>query len=129
MTSLRYDGDTKRLTLGTDQDQTRVDTGVQAVVSIVAENPGINKTALLRKIKERKVAGYSQNTDISELVKEAEDLGFIRTSPIPGARGGAKAHHVVADANDGEVGPITLDFSQVRDDQENGRGRKRRRRP
>lgn len=127
LTSLKYDGDTKRLSLGADRQQAMREGGVQVVIALVAENPGINKTALVAKIKERKISGFSQVMDINALIQETEDLGFVRSERVAGARGRKMAYSVVADAQDGEVGPITLDFSKVKDEQESGRRRRKRR--
>lgn len=121
-TSLTYNADTKHLTLGSGADTAARDHGVQAVVAIVAANPGIGKTALCAKVGELHMKGYSQMTTRSALVDEAESLGFIAGVQEPGTRGRKMAYRVVEDSE-----AITLDFSQVRERQNSGTGRARRR--
>lgn len=110
MTSLKYDADTKRLKLGSDPRQAKMEGGAQAVVQLVAENPGIYKTALATKVREARVSGFSQPMDIVSLIKETEELGFIRGERVAGKRGNPVAFFVVAD----EGGIQTVDFSRVK---------------
>jgi hypothetical protein len=116
-TSLMFDQDTKRLTLGGSKDQSLKNDGVQAVVAIVAQNAGVGKTALAKLIKERKIRGYSQAADINELIAEAEQLGFIKGERVVGARGGKIGYNVVPD---GET--ITIDFTGIKEHQRKRRG-------
>lgn len=112
LTSLKYNGDTKRLALGTDPKRAKMEGGAQAVVQIVAENPGIYKTALALKIREARIGGFSQPMEISGLINETEELGFIRIEEVKG-RGNPKACFVVAD--EGGTGVQTVDFSRIKD--------------
>lgn len=116
--SLKFDRDTKRLSVGTDRTSALTQASAQLIVSVVAENPGVNKTALTRLIKLRKIRGYTDYPAINELIKEAEELGFIKGVKIPGARGGRIEYRVVAEGEPGENGKAsvrTIDFSGVKE--------------
>lgn len=112
--SLDYDPDTKRIVLGADKRSAVKDFGVRTVTDIVAANPGITKTALGTKLKERKVPGYSQNPDISTLINEAEELGFVRGEKGKGQR---MCYFVVPDGVPvgGGASIRELDFSKVKE--------------
>lgn len=114
--SLDYDADTKRIVLGADKRSAVKDFGVRSVTDIVGANPGITKTALGVKIKERKVPSYSQNPDISALINETEELGFIRGEKGKGQR---VCYFVVPDGVPigGGASIRTLDFSKVKEHQ------------
>lgn len=112
--SLEYDPDTKRIVLGVDKRSAVVDFGVRNVTDIVAANPGITKTALGTKIKERKVPGYSQNPEVAGLINEAEELGFIKSDKGKGRR---ISYFIVPDGvpPGGTASIRELDFSKVKD--------------
>jgi hypothetical protein len=111
--SLEYDADTKRITLGGDKRTATQDFGVRTVTDIVGANPGITKTSLGAKIKERKVPGYSQNPGVAALINETEELGFIKGDNGKGRR---VCYYVVPDGvpAGGGASIRELDFSKVK---------------
>jgi hypothetical protein len=74
-TSLEFDAVTKRSVLGVgNKGEVRANGYVQAVLDIVSADPGINKTALQGKLKER---GVSSNRIADEYIVEAEECNWI----------------------------------------------------
>lgn len=80
-TSLVFDTETKRVVYGArDKITHRSETGVQIVLSVVTETPGMSKNATQKKITER--TGRGRNTAL-EWIDEAIDCGFIEVKRGP----------------------------------------------
>ena len=113
-TSLQFDEGTKRSVLGVgNKGEVRANGFVQAVVDVVASNPGINKTALQNKLKER---GVSSNRAADEFIEDAEEAGFIeRKSGSNGGRGGKSVLHYPTgwEKPDGGATPLVVDVRKA----------------
>lgn len=118
-TSLKFDPDSKRLTIGVGKDSMN-EAGVQIVFSTVLEHEGANKRALIKLIREKKAPGLSDQNAISEMIDEACETGWIRKKKT--GRGRELAFYPVKDGEGGNadgtgVAVRTIDFTGVREHQ------------
>jgi hypothetical protein len=87
-TSLVFDHTTKRCVLGVgDKHDVRADGETQTVVAIVAENPGVLATPLVKMVCS---AVKCRPPRAREIITEAKDLGWIRVE-VAGNKYGGKA--------------------------------------
>lgn len=116
-TSLKYDDETKRLCVGGGREDI-VGANVQAIFAIVLEREGVNKTTLIKLVREQKIVGLSDQNTISEMIDEAVTLGWLSKKKT--GKGRELAFYPVKDGTvpeGGKAGIRTLDFSQVKERQ------------
>lgn len=85
-TSLRYDPVTKRSVLGIGgKQEARQDMGVEMVVRIVSENPGLYSNNKLRKriMEDLGEKGMGKGEIVKEWITEAEECERVHTKPGP----------------------------------------------
>jgi len=113
-TSLKYDSDTKRLTVGGGREDI-VGANVQAIFAIVMEHEGVNKTALIKLIRERRIPGLTDQNVISEMIDEGVELGWMTKKKT--GKGRELAFYPVRDGRIvGSTASIrTLDFTGVKE--------------
>lgn len=109
-TSLTFDEETKRSTLGVITKATAASVGhTQVAVMVVAQNPGIGRTELIKLMKESGVPSRSAG----EYIQEAIDTGFIRaeeTQRVGRGGGRKKVAHWIVGADEAKV----IDFTNVK---------------
>lgn len=111
-TSLKFDEDTHISVLGTvGKNEDRAARGVQGVLSLVVDNPGVGKTALKKMMMSNGVPARA----CDELVAEAIECGFIETKRIVNGKGGkpTQAHYPVTASkpNGGGATPRAVDMT------------------
>lgn len=121
-TSLDFNADTQVSTLGSGGKADVRETGeVQAVISVVKDNPGCTREVVVTKLRERGVP-KSRCVDV---VRETAELGFIEIRRTPTGHGGNPRQNfypVSEGPVNGGASKRRVDFSRV---DEVFRGRKR----
>lgn len=113
VTTIHFDEGTRHMTMGIGgKVEARTNAGVEAVVDLVTENPGILNAGTLKKALREKFPNIKRDAVFTELVREAVDLNRIVE------KAGVKPREKLYWPAEGKV----IDFSKV-SDRTAGRGR------
>jgi hypothetical protein len=123
-TSIDFDETTNHLRWGgLDKGGARVDGLVSVITTIVGENPGIGKAALIKKVQERAPANMKNQNVVADAITDAAESGFIEVRRV----GAQKIEHWPTSSERPENGATPKELNMAKAGRERGRGPRRKR--